>query len=177
MISVLVTNFILFSIMLGGLFNLRRQGGGMLDLGRLLLKQGVIWLLLAVVAELLPVVFICLNLNDALNLVTLAPSMTIESIAATRMYRSLIGFRSSTGSSINGLETFQGFSHFALNGNSAFELPRYPNRLEMAIHTANNQSPESPKNQSESISPVGMDGQLRDKPAHESRFRDAEIGL
>jgi len=39
MISVLVTNFILFSIMLGGLFNLRRQGGGMLDLGRLLLKQ------------------------------------------------------------------------------------------------------------------------------------------
>jgi len=39
MISVLVTNFILFSIMLGGLFSLRRQGGGMLDLGRLLLKQ------------------------------------------------------------------------------------------------------------------------------------------
>jgi len=56
MISVLVTNFILFSIMLGGLFSLRRQGGGLLDLGRLLLKQGVIWLLLAVVAELMPVV-------------------------------------------------------------------------------------------------------------------------
>lgn len=39
MISILVTNFILFFIMFGGLFRLRRQGGGMLDLGRLLSKQ------------------------------------------------------------------------------------------------------------------------------------------
>lgn len=39
LISILVTNFVLFSIMFGGLFRLRRQGGGMLDLGRLLSKQ------------------------------------------------------------------------------------------------------------------------------------------
>ena len=80
-------------------------------------------------------------------------------------------------SSVNGLESFQGISHFALNGNSAFEMPSCPNRLEMAIHTTNDQSPQSPKDQPESNSPVGMEGQLRDKPAHKSRFQDAEIGL
>ncbi|KAI0299462.1 hypothetical protein BC826DRAFT_33233 [Russula brevipes] len=39
----------------------------MFALGHLLWKQGVIWLLLATVAEVPPTMFVFLNLNDPLN--------------------------------------------------------------------------------------------------------------
>ena len=79
-IVALVTDIILLSIMLIGLFRMRRHGGGALALGRLLWSQvghcsnasrqlpcsrlienisihkGVIWLVVSVVAELTPTV-------------------------------------------------------------------------------------------------------------------------
>jgi hypothetical protein len=80
-------------------------------------------------------------------------------------------------SSANDSKSFRRTSHFALNSNSAFEMPSYPNRLEVAVHTTYDQSLGSPRDQHEIISPVGMDEQLRDKPAHESHFQDAESGF
>ncbi|KAH9984831.1 hypothetical protein BJV77DRAFT_1035671 [Russula vinacea] len=91
-IVTLVTDIVLLLMMLVGLFRLRRYGAG--TLGQLLWKQGVIWLFLATIAEVTPVVFISLDLNDPFNLMFQIPSMTIMSIAATRMYRSLADFAS-----------------------------------------------------------------------------------
>ncbi|KAF8504385.1 hypothetical protein F5888DRAFT_739430 [Russula emetica] len=52
-------------------FGLFRQGfheRSAFGLGRLLWKQGLIWLLVATIAEVLPAVFICLNLNGSIQL-------------------------------------------------------------------------------------------------------------
>ncbi|KAH9957060.1 hypothetical protein BGW80DRAFT_230996 [Lactifluus volemus] len=93
-IAMLATDTILFLMMLTGLLHLRVQGWGMLGLGNLLWKQGVIWFLLAAVAEVPPTVFLVLNLNDALNQMFQIPALIVLSIGATRMYRSLINFSS-----------------------------------------------------------------------------------
>ncbi|KAH9990081.1 hypothetical protein BJV77DRAFT_1069105 [Russula vinacea] len=63
-ISSLSSDLALLIIMLIGLLRLRCEGGGVFALGRTLWKQGLIWLLLATIAELPPVVFFILNLND-----------------------------------------------------------------------------------------------------------------
>jgi len=94
-IVVFVTDIVLLLIMLVGLLRLRRHGGGTFELGRLLWKQGLVWLLIGTAAELTPVLFISLYLNDALNIMFLMPSLLAMSIAATRMYRSLTDFCSS----------------------------------------------------------------------------------
>ncbi|KAF8487280.1 hypothetical protein DFH94DRAFT_849691 [Russula ochroleuca] len=90
----LVTDIILLLIMLFGLSRMRRHGVYTLEMGRLLWNQGVAWLLLAV-AELLPTVFICLNLNQPFNLMFQVPWAVTMSIGVTRMYRSLSDFLSS----------------------------------------------------------------------------------
>jgi len=170
-IAVLATDLILFFIMLSGLLRLRRQSGGVLDLGRLLWRQGVIWLLFATVAELTPVVFVCLNLNDALNLVVMAPSATIESIAATRMYRALTGFHPHTDST-TGLETFRKTNLPASNGNLVFRAPIHPDRMGVTVHTTFGQYPSD-----QSVSLVHTDGQLRDKPHELGVQQDMERGV
>ncbi|KAI0275779.1 hypothetical protein BGY98DRAFT_990566, partial [Russula aff. rugulosa BPL654] len=81
-IVALVTDIILLTIMVIGLFRMRRHGGGTMALGRLLWSQGVIWLVIAVVADLTPTVF-------------QIPWVITMSIAASRMYRSLSEFLSS----------------------------------------------------------------------------------
>jgi len=91
-IATLITDIILLLIVLIGLLRLLRDCGGSFALGRLLWKQGVIWLLIATVAEVPPMVFIILNLNDTLNLMFQFPSVTAMSIAATRIYRNLADF-------------------------------------------------------------------------------------
>ncbi|KAH9958778.1 hypothetical protein BC827DRAFT_551368 [Russula dissimulans] len=68
------------------------DGIGMSNLARFLWKQGVIWLLIAIVAEVPPVVLILLNKNDTLNFMFQPPSVIIMTITATRMYRSLADF-------------------------------------------------------------------------------------
>jgi hypothetical protein len=95
-IITLVTDVVLLLTMLAGLLRLR-QYGTMMGLWRLLWRQGLIWLLLATVSEVTPTVFISLNLNDPLNLMFQTPSLIVMAIAATRMYRSLTDFSTSSG--------------------------------------------------------------------------------
>ncbi|KAN0118812.1 hypothetical protein V8E52_004923 [Russula decolorans] len=94
-ISSLVTDVVLLLIMLAGLVRLRIGKNGPFGLARILWNQGLIWLLLATVAEVPPTVFMCLNLNEPLSYIFQAPNMVTMSIAATRMYRSLINLGSS----------------------------------------------------------------------------------
>jgi len=95
-IAALVTDIVLILIMLLGLFRMRRDAGGSMALGRLLWNQGVIWLILATLAEVTPTVFIFLNLNDPLNVMFQVPWLTTMTIATTWMYRSLSDFGSSS---------------------------------------------------------------------------------
>ncbi|KAI0064418.1 hypothetical protein BV25DRAFT_1914609 [Artomyces pyxidatus] len=61
----LITDTVLLTIMIVGL---RRQRDH--ELGRMLFNQGVLWLCLATISEVPPVVFLWLNLNDPLNIVS-----------------------------------------------------------------------------------------------------------
>ncbi|KAH9970020.1 hypothetical protein BGW80DRAFT_623877 [Lactifluus volemus] len=95
-IVTLATYTILLLMMLAGLLYLRLEGGGVLSLGDFLWKQGVIWFLLAAVAEVPPAVFLFLNLNESFNLMFQIPALIVLAIAATRIYRALIDFSSDT---------------------------------------------------------------------------------
>jgi len=90
--AMLVSDMALLLIMLIGLLRLRYRGGGMFELGQLLWKQGVIYLFVATIAEITPVVSIFLDLSVSFDLMFLIPSLITMSIAATRMYRSLADF-------------------------------------------------------------------------------------
>ncbi|KAI0295182.1 hypothetical protein BC826DRAFT_968459 [Russula brevipes] len=63
LIAMLVTDLSLLLLMLVGLLHMRRDGGGTFGLSQLLWKQGLIWLLIATIAEAVPVIFIALNLD------------------------------------------------------------------------------------------------------------------
>ncbi|KAI9453602.1 hypothetical protein F5148DRAFT_1289011 [Russula earlei] len=111
----LITDVVLLLTVLAGLIGLRRLGGGAFGIGRILWNQGVIWLLLATIAEVPPTIFIYLDLNgavysfpvfymrvsrltpvlkitDPFNLMFQFPGLITLAIAATRMYRSLTDF-------------------------------------------------------------------------------------
>ncbi|KAN0120502.1 hypothetical protein V8E52_004329 [Russula decolorans] len=81
--------------MLVGLFRLPFVSDDAFDIKRVLQNQGLIWLLLAIVCEIPPTVFICLNLNDPMNWIFETPNGVTMTIAATRMYRSLMDLGSS----------------------------------------------------------------------------------
>ncbi|KAH9981975.1 hypothetical protein BJV74DRAFT_797688 [Russula compacta] len=72
-IFTLVTDIVLLSIMLLGLFRMRSHGSGSFTLSHLLWKQGLIWLLLATLAVMFEL-----------------PAPLILSIAGTRMHRALV---------------------------------------------------------------------------------------
>ncbi|KAI0294344.1 hypothetical protein BC826DRAFT_1011692 [Russula brevipes] len=99
--STLVTDIALLVMMLAGMLPLRCHGGGMFGLSKLLWKQGVIWLLLATAVEVPPVVFIALDLNYPLNLISQAPSLIIMTIAGSRMHRQLVDFASASTDIVN----------------------------------------------------------------------------
>jgi len=48
-----------------------------------------LWLVIATLVEIVPIVFLTLNLNDVMNAMYIAPSVLATSIGATRMYRTL----------------------------------------------------------------------------------------
>lgn len=91
----LVADVVLLLIMLIGLFRPPFGAGGALSLERVLQKQGLIWFLLAVICEIPPTVFICLDLNVAMNWIFQHPNTVIMTITATKMYRSLMDLGSS----------------------------------------------------------------------------------
>ncbi|KAF8491232.1 hypothetical protein F5888DRAFT_1076072 [Russula emetica] len=90
-ISILISDIVLLLIVFIGLLRLH-DSGGTFALGRLLWKQGIIWLLIATVAEVPPMVLIVLNLNASLNLMSQLPGVIAMVIAATRIYRNLADF-------------------------------------------------------------------------------------
>jgi len=79
-----------------GLLRLRDRGGGMFGLVRLLWKQGVIWLFFCTGTGITTVVFVWLDLNPIFNIIFTLPGMISFSITATRIYRSLTDFISTT---------------------------------------------------------------------------------
>jgi len=84
-LGVLVVDVVLLLAMLIGLLRHRNSVG----IWKLLYQQCIIWIALALIAEIPLVVFFILNLNDAWNDMLVATALAIISIAAARMYRSL----------------------------------------------------------------------------------------
>ncbi|KAH9962338.1 hypothetical protein BC827DRAFT_1197694 [Russula dissimulans] len=64
-VVMLSIDIVLLLLMTTGLLRFRRRGGGRFGLGHLLWKQGVIYLFVVTIAELFPMVFICLDLNGS----------------------------------------------------------------------------------------------------------------
>ncbi|KAI0315763.1 hypothetical protein OF83DRAFT_1084733 [Amylostereum chailletii] len=88
----LVVDVLLLGAMLVGLF--RRREASRFGVWKMLWKQGLVWMVLATVAELPSVIFLSYNFNVAMNLMFLTPEMTILLVGATRMYRQLSNFLS-----------------------------------------------------------------------------------
>ncbi|KAI0287056.1 hypothetical protein BC826DRAFT_1189261 [Russula brevipes] len=63
-VAAFVTDTVLLLIMFLGLLRMGLYGSDTLALGRVMWKQGVLWVLLAVIIEVPPTVLVCLNLND-----------------------------------------------------------------------------------------------------------------
>ncbi|KAH9956532.1 hypothetical protein BC827DRAFT_1270896 [Russula dissimulans] len=96
LISTLITDTVLLVIMLIGLLRLGFHERGTFGVGRLLWKQGLIWLLITALVEVSMVVFICLNLNDPFNYMLWLTSIVVMTISATRIHRYLADFASET---------------------------------------------------------------------------------
>jgi len=127
----------------------------MFGLGRLLWKQGIAWFLLATVADVPTVVLICLDLNDPLSLISITPSLVMVSIAATRMYRSLVDFV--YGSTYIAQDSLQenGSPLSKVTRITAAHIPL--KRLEVAVNTVADQYPTSQTSRHGSY--IGMDRQ------------------
>jgi len=97
----LATDIILLLTMLVGLLSKHLYERSVFGLGRLLWKQGLIWFFIATIAELLPAVLFCINLNTAFNYMFLTPSVVALTIAATRIHRSLTEFAASACNNLN----------------------------------------------------------------------------
>ncbi|KAH9956479.1 hypothetical protein BGW80DRAFT_1466352 [Lactifluus volemus] len=93
-VCILVVDVVLLMSMLIGL--LRYSHRNSTGLWHLLYQQCIIWLFLAAIADVPLLVFISLNLNDAMNDAFSAVTVSIMSIAAGRMYRSLFEHAFST---------------------------------------------------------------------------------
>ncbi|KAI0308805.1 hypothetical protein OF83DRAFT_167021 [Amylostereum chailletii] len=89
-IAGLVVDTTLLGMMLVGLLRWREARN--YGVWQVLWKQGLLWVLLATIAEVPTVVFISLNLNDPMNLMMLTPEFMILLIGSTRMYRGLTNF-------------------------------------------------------------------------------------
>jgi len=90
----LSSDMVLLLFMLVWLLHWRLEAGNWSSLSRLLWTQGLLWLLLATMAHLPQTVFILFNLNTPLDMMFSSPALIMLSIAATRMYRSLLNFGS-----------------------------------------------------------------------------------
>jgi len=89
------TDIALLLIMLIGLYRLRGHGSSTFGMIKVLWRQGAFWLLVAILAEIPPVVFIFLDLNASFDVMFVLPSWLSMVIAATRLHRSLVDFASS----------------------------------------------------------------------------------
>ncbi|KAI0252495.1 hypothetical protein BJV78DRAFT_339553 [Lactifluus subvellereus] len=86
--STLCSELFLLLVMIAGLVRQRDH-----YIGRLLFKQGLIWFVVAVVAEVPPAVLLYLNLSDPWNVMFQTPGLIIMTICVTRMHRGLNAIR------------------------------------------------------------------------------------
>jgi len=165
---------------------MRYHERGAFSMGRLLWKQGLIWLFIATASEVPQAVLICLDLNDPLDYLFWVPSLVALSIAATRIHRSLADFayentgvyskgsltpalphngRSPHGlGEPNGSKTLAtGSGHTAPKVNPSGSLFTPPSDLKVAIHIAYEEYQTPPS--IHSGSGVGGEEQLSEKPA------------
>jgi len=129
-IITLGTDIILLLIMLVGLLRLNLHESGAFGLGRLMWKQGLVWLFIATIAEVPPATFIALNLNEPFNYMFTVPSEIAMSIAATRIHRSLANF------AVDGADMISGPGSFRTTGRTTWKNNRGANQVEVVVHTA-----------------------------------------
>jgi len=183
MISLFITDIVLLVVMLIGLVRMAFHGRGGFSLGRLgglLWKQGLIWFLLATTVELQPLVFVCLNMNDAFDMMFLMPSLVLMTIASTRMYRTLADFSSATEVIMDSGTLPRVGRALEPLGKLAFAPPKPPQLAEVAVYTVTtteeyqepltNQDSHDGNDRSESE-------QLDDKPPNLNFDSDVERGV
>ncbi|KAF8466572.1 hypothetical protein DFH94DRAFT_857436 [Russula ochroleuca] len=159
MIIAFLTDVFLLIIMLVGLFRLDCHRRGAVATGHFLWNQGVIWLLLAILAGVVPTVFACLNLNEVLNTMFFFPWIITMTIAATRMYRGLDDFLSSDAPHVSH-EGGRKIPDSATRGTLPMPIPL--DGIVVNVHTAHSHSLTS-----QAIRPSlgsDMDRQLQEKP-------------
>ncbi|KAN0111509.1 hypothetical protein V8E52_008532 [Russula decolorans] len=146
MVSTFVTDTVLLLIMLAGLLHLRHRGRGSHELWHLLWKQGVIWFVVAAVAELPSLVLMSLNVNAVLDMMFMFPSIITTVIATTRMHRSLQYFAPSTIITPDSNDEKTRNSRFvSKTKNPQASVVRIPsNRLEVSVHTTYEEYAMSP---------------------------------
>jgi len=83
-----ITEEILLCVMIAGVLNKRNTTG----LWKVLYIQGLSWIFVASLSEILPSAFSWLNINDGWNLMFQTPHMVIICIMATRVYRDLFEY-------------------------------------------------------------------------------------
>jgi len=177
-------NIILLVIMFIGLLSNHLYESNTHSIGRLLWKQGLIWVLIATIAEVLPAVFICLNLNNPFDYIFQLPSVIAISIAATRIHRSLTQFAATSSASYN-LPHILGSSRGPVSSadrarSTAMPMPVPLNRMEVAVHKTYSRYEMGPM--SHHVSFVVAGGESRDKhvagpaPDAEEESISAETG-
>ncbi|KAI0281013.1 hypothetical protein BGY98DRAFT_270657 [Russula aff. rugulosa BPL654] len=95
-IGTLATDVSLLLIMLVGLIRLRHRDRTFVDFEYVLWKQGIMWLIIATIAEVPQAVFQFLNANDTFKTLFTIPSLLIMVFAATQTYRDLTFYGSTT---------------------------------------------------------------------------------
>ncbi|KAH9964990.1 hypothetical protein BC827DRAFT_1186849 [Russula dissimulans] len=179
--AMLGTDISLLLIMLAGLLRLRKRGGSKFELGRLLWKQGLIYLVVATTAEVVPVVFLSLDLNVAFNLMFIVPSVVTMSIAATRMYRTLADFGFSLesslakGSSSKGSGSAQRIFRSAPSAEDIPVVPISPNELQVAVHTSSERWQCQNSRKDAYVSFINIDGEVSDKSPGPTRSFDEDL--
>jgi hypothetical protein len=141
LIVLLSTDTILLHIMAIGLFRLGFHERSAFGVGRLLWRQGLIWLLVATIAEIVPVVFICLNLNEPFNLMFQIPSMVTLSIAATRIHRGLVDYTSGSTEHLSEPDSVRASGRIEWKAKRDPFMPTPLSRMEVTIDRTN-QTPD-----------------------------------
>jgi len=89
-----ITNFVLLLLMLTGLLRCNNREKG--DIWHVLSAQGVPWVVVLTIAAIPPLVFIFLDLNGVMDMITQIPALVLISICASRIYRGHLVHRGST---------------------------------------------------------------------------------
>jgi len=137
----MIANTVLLLIMLVGLLKLRPHDGGTLGLTSLLWKQGLIWLALATIAEIPPILLILLKIDNQLNIMFETPSLITMTIASARMHRTLADFASKSSEVAHEPEGPPMTSLVFLNSKRVDASPTELDRIKVAVHTVFEQHP------------------------------------